>query len=122
MTQAQATLPTQDLLPIEFLEKASDCLRVIAHPVRLRMVDILMRGDFPVHHIAQLCGIPPQQACEHLRLLKGHGLLGSRRRGKLVYYYVTAPQLPGLLRCLAQNCPAASTPPADVTTQGVNHG
>jgi DNA-binding transcriptional ArsR family regulator len=118
----QATLPTQDLLPLEFLEKASECLRVIAHPIRLRMVDILMRGDFPVHHIARLCAIPPQQACEHLRLLKGHGLLGSRRRGRLVYYHVIAPQLPGLLQCLAQNCPAASMPKTGPANQGANHG
>ena len=35
-----------DLLPIESLEEAAECLRVLAHPMRLRIVDILMQGAF----------------------------------------------------------------------------
>jgi DNA-binding transcriptional ArsR family regulator len=41
-----------DLLPLDFLEDAAECLKIMAHPVRLRIVDILMQGEFPVHEIA----------------------------------------------------------------------
>ena len=92
------------LLPLEALIEASDCLKVMAHPVRLRMTDMMMQGEFAVHEIAKICQISPNQTCEHLRLMKGHGLLNSERRGKTVYYSIKSPRLPGLLNCIKQNC------------------
>jgi DNA-binding transcriptional ArsR family regulator len=93
-----------DLLPLEMLEEAAECIKVLGHPIRLRMVEILMQGEFPVHEIAELCQLPPHQACEHLRILKGHGLLGSHRRGRLVFYEIVDPRLPRLLNCIRAAC------------------
>ncbi len=93
-----------DLLPTETLQGAAECLKTLGHPARLRIVDILMQGDFPVHEIARLCELPPHQACEHLRLLQSHGLLESRRRGRAVYYRIADPRLPQLLQCIRSVC------------------
>lgn len=93
-----------DLLPMEDLEKAAECLKVMGHPARLRMVDILMQGEFPVGEIAELCGLRHHHACEHLRLMQGRGLLGSQRRGREVYYQVADPRLPALLKCVRRTC------------------
>ena len=93
-----------DFLPDETLEAAAECLKVMAHPVRLRIVNLLMQGEFAVHEIAQLCRTSPNQTCEHLRLLKGHGFLSSERRGRTVYYKIASPQLPGLIECIRKNC------------------
>ena len=98
------TMEKLDLLPDEAFEKAADCLKVMAHPARLKMVNILMQGEFAVHEIAEACNASPNQACEHLRLLKGHGLLDSERRGRTVYYRIASPQLPGLIDCIRKNC------------------
>ena len=92
------------LLPKEILEGAADCLKVMAHPVRLRIVNVLMQGEFAVHEVADLCETSPNQTCEHLRLLKGHGLLSSERRGKTVYYKIVSPRLPGLINCITKSC------------------
>ena len=94
-----------DLLPLESLQDAAECLKVLGHPVRIRMVEILMQGEFPVHEIADLCQLPPHQACEHLRILKSHGLLKSNRRGRSVYYEIADPRLPRLLACIRAACP-----------------
>lgn len=93
-----------DLLPLESLQGAAECLKVLGHPIRLRMVEILMQGEFPVHEIAELCQLPPHQACEHLRMLKGHGFLGSNRRGRSVFYQIVDPRLPRLLDCIRAAC------------------
>ncbi|MCF7957529.1 MAG: metalloregulator ArsR/SmtB family transcription factor [Phycisphaerae bacterium] len=93
-----------NLLSKEALERAAECLKVMAHPVRLRIVDVLMQGEFAVHEIAEFCQTTPNQTCEHLRLLKGHGLLDSDRRGRTVYYTIKSPQLPGLLNCIRSQC------------------
>ena len=93
-----------NLLPKEFLDEAAECLRVMAHPVRLRIVNVLMQGEFAVHEIAELCETSANQTCEHLRLLKGHGFLSSERRGRTVYYMISSPRLPGLIDCITKNC------------------
>jgi len=93
-----------ELLSLESLTDAAECLRALGHPVRLRMVEILQQGEFPVHAIAELCGLPPHQACEHLRLLRAHGLLSSRRRGRAVIYEVADPRLPRLMECIRTAC------------------
>lgn len=93
-----------EFLSDEMLEKAAECLKVMAHPIRLRIVNILMQGEFAVHEIAELSKTSANQTCEHLRLLKGHGLLSSQRKGRTVYYKIASPQLPGLIRCIRNNC------------------
>lgn len=89
-----------DLLPGGVLEDAAECLKIMGHPGRLRIVDILMQGRFQVNEIAEMCDLPPHQASEHLRLLKGHGLLDSEREGRAVYYSIADPRLPGLIECI----------------------
>jgi DNA-binding transcriptional ArsR family regulator len=83
---------------------AAECLKVMAHPARLKMVQILMRGEFSVNEIASQCGISANQACEHLRLMQGRRLLTSRRGGKTVYYKILSPRLPSLIKCICKNC------------------
>jgi len=97
---------TCNLLPLNSLEQAAECLKVMAHPIRLRIVDILMQGEFPVHEIAALCDLSPHQTCEHLRLLKGQALLDSARRGRSVYYRIANPRLPMFLECIRRSCDA----------------
>jgi ArsR family transcriptional regulator, zinc-responsive transcriptional repressor len=92
------------LLEMESLDRAAACLKVLAHPVRLRMVDILLQGEFPVHRVAELVELPPAQACEHLRLMQSHGLLTGIRRGRTVYYRVANPSLPGIMECVRRSC------------------
>ena len=94
-----------DLLPMEWLEQAAECMRVLSHPARLRIIDILSQGKFTVGEIAEMCNLPANQACEHLRLLKSHRLLSSSRVGRAVYYQIESPQVLGLLGCVRKNCP-----------------
>lgn len=98
------TKPDLDMLPADVLNDAAACLKVMAHPVRLRIVDILMQGDFPVHAIAEMCEVRQHQACEHLRLMQSCGLLRSERRAQSVFYKIASPQLPALLNCIRQHC------------------
>ena len=95
-----------ELMPLGTLEQAAECMRVMAHPVRLRIVEILMQGRFAVHEIAEMCSLPPHQTSEHLRLLKGRGLLNSFRDGRTVYYTIASPRLPGLVNCIRRTCGA----------------
>ncbi len=94
----------RSLLEMETLTMAAECLKVMAHPIRLRIVDILMQEELPVYELARLCQTSPDQTCEHLRLMKGHQLLTSERRGRTVFYKIASPNLPGLINCIRKNC------------------
>jgi DNA-binding transcriptional ArsR family regulator len=88
------------LMSIESLELAAECLRVLAHPHRLRMIEMLLQGTFSVGELARACGIPSQMASEHLRLMQRCEMLESSRDGRCVFYRVVDPQLNGILSCI----------------------
>ncbi len=82
------------------LEQAAECLRVLAHPHRLRIVQMLLRGRHPVGELAAACGIPSHMASEHLRLMQRCGFLGCEKDGRVAYYRVTEPHLAELMACV----------------------
>ena len=90
----------QPLTELDALMEAAECLKTLAHPHRLRMVQMLLRGEYMVGELAEACGIPSHMASEHLRLMKDRGLLGSDRRGRSVYYFVSEDGLKGIMECV----------------------
>ncbi len=88
------------LTPLDVLEEAAECLKTVAHPYRLRMIQMLLRGDYMVSELAGACEIQPHMASEHLRLMQRAGLLTSRREGRRVYYCVAEPHLEDIIRCI----------------------
>ena len=88
------------LLDLDVLNEAAECLRTLAHPHRLRMVQMLLRGHYRVGELAEACEIPSHMASEHLRLMQRCGLLRSRRDGRCTYYEVAQPHLAGIIACI----------------------
>lgn len=85
---------------MEALGEAAECLRTLAHPVRLRMVQQLLRGRYTVGELAADCGIPDNVASENLRLMQRCGFLSSERDGRRVYYRVDEPHLKNIMACV----------------------
>ena len=95
-------IETSELLSREALEKAAECLRTIAHPCRLRIIEILLNEERSVGELAEACGIPSHMASEHLRLLRDRGLLDSRRDGRRIFYWVAEPALASIMNCVGK--------------------
>ncbi|AQQ71460.1 HTH-type transcriptional repressor CzrA [Limihaloglobus sulfuriphilus] len=93
-----------ELLGDDALVLASECLRVMGHPTRIRIVEVLLQGEFTVGEVARICRLPAHQTTGHLRLMKNAGLLNSKRSGRSVYYSISDPRLPGLINCIRTNC------------------
>ncbi len=89
-----------ELLAVEGLAKAAECLRTLAHPHRLRIVQMLLRGRYTVGQLAESCEIPSHMASEHLRLMQRCGFLTSHKEGRRTYYEVTEPHLAELMTCI----------------------
>jgi DNA-binding transcriptional ArsR family regulator len=85
---------------VEDFADAAECLKTLAHPVRLRIVQLLLHGRYTVGELAADCGIQDNVGSEHLRLLQRCGFLTSERDGRRVYYSVAEPHLEQLMACI----------------------
>jgi DNA-binding transcriptional ArsR family regulator len=88
------------LTDLDALGNAAECLRALAHPHRLRMVQMLLQGEYSVGELAEACNLPTPMASEHLRLMQRCGFLTSDKEGRKVYYRVIEPQLKSILKCI----------------------
>ena len=88
------------LTDLEALAEAAECLRTLAHPHRLRIVQMLLGGRYTVGELAEACGIPSHMASEHLRLMQRCGFLKHQRDGRFMYYTVAEPHLQDILKCV----------------------
>jgi DNA-binding transcriptional ArsR family regulator len=95
------------LLGMEALGQAAECLRTLAHPHRLRIVQMLLRDRYTVGQLAEACQVPSHMASEHLRLMQHCGLLASQREGRRVYYEVVEPHLEAIMVCIERRFGAA---------------
>ena len=91
---------TTKLIDLENLQEAAECLRTLAHPVRLRMVQLMLRGELTVGEIAEACEIPSHMASEHLRMMQHCGLLARQQDGRRIYYQVAEPTVRRLMECI----------------------
>jgi DNA-binding transcriptional ArsR family regulator len=85
---------------MEAFGQAAECLKALAHPVRLRMVQLLLAGRYTVGELAEDSGIPDNVASENLRLMQRCGFLNSEREGRRVFYHVAEPHLKNLMACV----------------------
>jgi len=88
------------LISLEALGQAAECLRTLAHPHRLRIIQMLLQGSYTVGELAKACEIPSHMASEHLRLMQHCGLLTSRRDGRRNYYEIGEPHLKDIMSCI----------------------
>jgi len=97
--------PRMNLLPAEVLERAAAVLRVLAHPHRLRIVELLAPGPMTVSALVQRLGLAPNAVSQHLNFMKAHGILSSTRKGRSVSYRVVHPHALTVLGCIRRNAP-----------------
>lgn len=98
-TSKQASKSKPSGNPAAFAE-AAECLRILAHPVRLRMVQLLLHGRYSVGELAEDCGVANNVASEHLRLMQRCRFFTSEREGRRVYYRVAEPHLQNIMDCV----------------------
>lgn len=90
----------EPLIDLNNMRDAAQCLRTVAHPRRLRIIEMLLVRERTVGEIADRCGIQSHVASEHLRLMKDRGLLDNRREGRKVFYRIAEPGLEGIMNCI----------------------
>jgi ArsR family transcriptional regulator len=87
-------------------DQEAQLFRALAHPVRLRILDILARQEACVCHLTALLKQRQPYVSQQLATLREAGLVTDRREGTLIYYRLSDEHLARLLdegRALTQD-------------------
>jgi ArsR family transcriptional regulator len=78
----------------------AEILKVLGHPIRLKIVVGLCTRECNVKHIWECLGLPQATVSQHLALLKHKGIIEGKRDGVEVHYSVISPLAKKLISSL----------------------
>ena len=85
----------------ERVEKIAFVLKTIAHPMRIAVIDLLNENEkMSVNDITAYLGLEQSLTSHHLANLKMKGILGSKREGKNIFYFLKMKEVPELIKIL----------------------
>lgn len=84
-------------LQSEPLALEADLLKVLGHPVRLQVLQALQREETCVCDLIRITGVEQSNLSQHLKLLRKHGVVATRRDGTRMLYRLTNPAVMPIL-------------------------
>ncbi|MEN8685987.1 MAG: metalloregulator ArsR/SmtB family transcription factor [Desulfuromonadales bacterium] len=82
------------------LDREAEILKVLGHPVRLKIVAGLMSQSCNVKKIWECLELPQATVSQHLALLKNKGIIDGKRDGVEVFYQVTSKEARTIVQSL----------------------
>ena len=73
-------------------DRESEILKVLGHPIRLKIVAGLLSQSCNVKKIWECLSLPQATVSQHLALLKNKNIISGTREGVEVFYKVTSPE------------------------------
>jgi ArsR family transcriptional regulator len=105
-------------------EKRIEILKVLAHPVRIKILEDLVQGVKCVSDFEESLDISQPNVSQHLSLLRTNGLVDYFVDGRLKCYFLKDPFVPDLLQILkkqySEDFPAPACCP--VSKKGIYPG
>ncbi len=81
-------------------DRESEILKVLGHPIRLKIVAGLLSQSCNVKKIWECLALPQATVSQHLALLKNKDIITGRREGVEVYYQVTSPEAIRIIKAI----------------------
>ena len=75
----------------------AELFRALAHPARIRVLEVLAEGEHSVGEMQPLVGIESSHLSQQLAVLRRAGVVTTRKEGSTVFYALRAPELAELL-------------------------
>ena len=82
------------------IDREAEILKVLGHPVRLKIVAGLMSQSCNVKKIWECLELPQATVSQHLALLKNKGIIDGKRDGVEVFYQVTSKEARTIVQSL----------------------
>lgn len=88
-------------IDMKILESAASMLRVVAHPVRIQLINILVsETKLSVTELQQKLGITQSMTSQHLSALRRVGVVDYEKEGNVSRYYLKNKNVLKLLECV----------------------
>lgn len=78
---------------LELYEREAHLCRSFGHATRIQVIDALTKGELRVAELQKLLAISKANLSQHLAVLKGAGVIATRRQGKHVYCSLATPRV-----------------------------
>jgi ArsR family transcriptional regulator len=83
-------------------ERAARVIRILGHPLRLRILESLEVGERNVTDLQDELEATQAIISQQLAILRSEDVVASRREGPRVYYRITEPKVSHILDCIRQ--------------------
>ncbi len=81
-------------------EQKARIFKALAHPHRVRIVEMLSAGERSVSEIVEEMGLKEANTSRHLAVLRSAGIISARKEGLKVYYSIKICCLGDMVSCL----------------------
>ncbi|MGZ4690719.1 MAG: ArsR/SmtB family transcription factor [Acidimicrobiia bacterium] len=78
-------------------ELKAELFKALAHPARVRILELLSEGEHAVGEMQRLIGLEPSHLSQQLAVLRRAGVVTSRKEGVAVVYALRDPAIVELL-------------------------
>ncbi len=75
------------------IREASDALKAMAHPLRLKILCLVGTSELMVQEIVEAVGTSQSNISQHLAVMRERGLLVSRKEANKVFYRIDDPRI-----------------------------
>ena len=80
--------------------EVANLLKTLSHPARLMIVCTLMEGEYSVSNLEEKVDVHQPHLSQHLTVLRGSGIVETRREGKQIFYCLTEKRAAQLVAAL----------------------
>ncbi|MEU3498007.1 ArsR/SmtB family transcription factor [Kitasatospora cineracea] len=85
-------------MPVPLYQAKAEFFRMLGHPVRIRVLELLQAGPTPVRELLAELDVEPSSLSQQLAVLRRSGLVTSTREGSTVVYALAGADVAELLR------------------------
>ncbi|WP_069815561.1 ArsR/SmtB family transcription factor [Streptomyces sp. TP-A0874] len=85
-------------MPVPLYQAKADFFRMLGHPVRIRVLELLQNGPMPVRDLLATIEVEPSALSQQLAVLRRSGIVTSRREGSTVTYELAGGDVAELMR------------------------
>lgn len=88
----------------------STVCKALSDPKRILILDSLRHGERSVGEICEMLDLPQTNVSQHLGVLRGKGLVHSRRDAQWMYYSLVSPKVTEAIDLLVEVMETTKTP------------
>ncbi|MEU8135989.1 ArsR/SmtB family transcription factor [Streptodolium elevatio] len=85
-------------MPVPLYQAKAEFFRMLGHPVRIRVLELLQEGPLPVRDLLAAIEVEPSNLSQQLAVLRRSGIVTSERDGSTVVYQLAGGDVADLMR------------------------